>query len=199
MQRLCQKLTIGRYASTGDRRSDLTYRHGSDFGAGMKRRENLRQMRDTELANDPDMRSETATKDFTRCHSVSGIREITEVLKMVKKAYQCGECGSIHDGHYQAERCCMPEPVDVWLCPICDECHEEESDAEKCCEKVVPGGEQVDCPRCLRGHETALHAVEVEVAGHCSVCDPKFTVDQNFQIQDRLDELKREHEYLIGR
>ena len=59
MQRLCQKLTISRYASTGDRRSDLTYRHGSDFGAGRKRRENLRQTRDTELENDPDKRSET--------------------------------------------------------------------------------------------------------------------------------------------
>lgn len=66
MQRLCQKLTIGRYASTGDRRSDLTYRHGSDFGAGRKRRENLRQTRDTELENDPDKRSETgSTEHFT--------------------------------------------------------------------------------------------------------------------------------------
>ena len=65
MQRLCQKLTIGRYASTGDRRSDLTYRHGSDFGAGRKRRENLRQTRDTELANDPDKRSETARPNIS--------------------------------------------------------------------------------------------------------------------------------------
>ena len=73
MQRLCQKLTIGRYASTGDRRSDLTYRHGSDFGAGRKRRENLRQTRDTELANDPDMRSET---DFLDTLLARGIREI---------------------------------------------------------------------------------------------------------------------------
>ncbi|SEL88569.1 hypothetical protein SAMN05216604_14912 [Pseudomonas agarici] len=73
MQRLCQKLTIGRYASTGDRRSDLTYRHGSDFGAGRKRRENLRQTRDTELANDPDMRSET---DFLDALLTRGIREV---------------------------------------------------------------------------------------------------------------------------
>ena len=73
MQRLCQKLTIGRYASTGDRRSDLTYRHGSDFGAGRKRRENLRQTRDTELENDPDKRSETARPNISLMHLVTRV------------------------------------------------------------------------------------------------------------------------------
>ena len=73
MQRLCQKLTIGRYASTGDRRSDLTYRHGSDFGAGRKRRENLRQTRDTELENDPDKRSETARPNISLMHLVARV------------------------------------------------------------------------------------------------------------------------------
>ena len=76
MQRLSTNLTIGRYASTGDRRSDLTNRHGSDFGAGRKRRENLRRTRDTELANDPDMLSETATTDFLDALLARGIREI---------------------------------------------------------------------------------------------------------------------------
>lgn len=118
---------------------------------------------------------------------------------MVKRAYQCGECHEVHEFNFQAERCCQPEVIDVYVCPLCDEAHEDESDAETCCGAVTPSGEQVDCPRCLRGHETVLHAVEVEVAGHCSVCDPRFTVDQNFQIQDRLDEHKREHDYVIGR
>lgn len=109
---------------------------------------------------------------------------------MAKKAYQCDRCDQVHDFHHEAERCCQPEVITVWLCPICDEAHEDEEEADTCCADKNVDGRLVTCPNCFRGHDSARESLSIEVAGHCSECNPFYTVDQQFQIGDRLNDLE---------
>lgn len=112
---------------------------------------------------------------------------------MAKKAYQCGNCEKVHEYHFEAERCCQPEVWDCWICPVCDQAHQEEADAITCCEAQVEPDNQVSCPYCLRLHGEARHVYEVQVAGHCSVCNPTYTIDEKIQIADLLERRAEEH------
>lgn len=109
---------------------------------------------------------------------------------MPQKAYQCGACYEIHDFHHLAESCCQPDIDEVWLCDVCTTAHDSKQEAVECCVNSVKarGQEPVRCPCCLRDQEMVQHAVEIEVAGHCSECNPHFTVDESFAIADLVDE-----------
>ncbi|GLX91904.1 hypothetical protein Pfra02_44720 [Pseudomonas fragi] len=114
-------------------------------------------------------------------------------MDMPKKVYRCGDCGEIHDLHWDAERSCMPTPMEGWVCPVCDEFCDDEEEAEGCCASVSPEGELVTCPNCFRDHDKVAHQAEVQIAGHCSVCNPAFSVDQDFKIHDIVAEHAHEH------
>lgn len=109
---------------------------------------------------------------------------------MPKRAYECGSCNEVHEFHHEAERCCQPEINDVWLCDICEAAHDDMEDAEKCCAGKVKarGVEAVRCPSCFRDQELVQHAIEIEVAGHCSECNPHFSIDDTFKIGDLVDQ-----------
>lgn len=113
-----------------------------------------------------------------------------EVLDMPKRAYECGSCNEVHGLHHEAERCCQPEINDVWLCDVCEDSHDDKEDAEKCCIGKVKarGIEAVRCPSCYRDQELIQHAIEIEVAGHCSECNPHYSIDDTFKIGDLVDQ-----------
>lgn len=108
---------------------------------------------------------------------------------MPKKAYECGTCNEVHSFHHQAESCCQPEVNTVWLCDVCEDSHEDKEDAEQCCIASVKsvGIEAVQCPSCLRDQNMVRHAIEIQVAGHCSECNPHYSIDDAFMIGDRLE------------
>jgi hypothetical protein len=83
--------------------------------------------------------------------------------------------------------------MEGWICPLCDEVCDDEDEAERCCASVSPEGELVTCPNCLRDHDQVSHQAEVQVAGHCSVCTPAFSVDEHFKIHDIVAEHAHEH------
>lgn len=116
---------------------------------------------------------------------------------MAQKAYECDNCNEVHDRYYAAEKCCQPEVNTVWLCEICEEAHYEESDAETCCADKNVEGQLVTCPNCLRGHDVAAETLSIEIGGHCSVCNPFFTVEQKLRISDCLDDLEVERQLRI--
>lgn len=109
---------------------------------------------------------------------------------MPKKAYECGCCNEVHDYESSAEDCCRPEVNEVWTCDLCSEAHSEKEDAVNCCVGKVKtrGADTVRCPSCYRDQELVQHAVEIEVAGHCSECNPHFSIEQSFAIGDLVDE-----------
>lgn len=109
---------------------------------------------------------------------------------MPKRAYECLRCNEVHENEDRAEECCRPEVGEVWLCDVCDGAHDDEPDAEKCCAGRVKavGPETVRCPSCGRHQALILHAVEIEVAGHCSECNPHYSIDDAFRIGDLLEE-----------
>lgn len=109
---------------------------------------------------------------------------------MPRKAYECSMCNAIHDHEHQAEDCCRPEVNKVWLCDVCDEPHDDSECAEKCCvEKIKARSvETVRCPACCREQELILHAAEIEVAGHCSECNPHYSIEHAFVIADLVEQ-----------
>lgn len=109
---------------------------------------------------------------------------------MPKKAYECGSCNEVHQYESSAEDCCRPEVNEVWTCDVCEEAHDEKEDAEKCCASKVKarGTETVRCPTCYRDQELVLHAVEIEVAGHCSECNPHYSIEDTFKIGDMVEQ-----------
>jgi hypothetical protein len=108
---------------------------------------------------------------------------------MPKKAYECGSCNEVHEFHHQAEQCCRPEVNEVWQCDVCEAAHDDKEDAEQCCVHSVKalGVETVQCPSCLRDQQLVRHAVEIEVAGHCSECNPHYSIDDTFKIGDMVE------------
>lgn len=108
---------------------------------------------------------------------------------MATKAYECGHCNHVHESHWQAERCCQPEVYDGWTCDTCGEFHEKKDDAVQCCSEYLPVDDLTPCPNCLRPHTRAQQVYAIEVAGHCSECNPNYTLEQRWTIEDRLDDL----------
>ncbi|MCJ1887388.1 hypothetical protein LNN38_21180 [Pseudomonas sp. LA21] len=74
----------------------------------------------------------------------------------------------------------MPEIYELWGCPECGKVHDEEHQALECCE------EYTRCPGCARdfgrGH---INHFAIQLSGHCNVCVPFFTVEQQLIIEDR--------------
>ncbi|WP_236213968.1 hypothetical protein [Metapseudomonas otitidis] len=95
--------------------------------------------------------------------------------------WKCGHCDEIHDDEDSANDCCRPDVYEMWGCPKCKKVFEEEHEAAECC------AEYTHCPGCARdwgsGH---INHFAIKLAGHCNVCNPFFTVDQKFAIQDSL-------------
>ncbi|MCY1461803.1 hypothetical protein D9M71_794990 [compost metagenome] len=79
---------------------------------------------------------------------------------------------------------------EVWTCDVCEEAHDEKDNAVNCCVGKVKarGADTVRCPSCYRDQELIQHAVEIEVAGHCSECNPHFSIDDTFKIADQVDQ-----------
>jgi len=102
----------------------------------------------------------------------------------ITKAWACGSCDEVHASSFAAEDCCKPEPYEVWICPCCGDSHHTEKAAGACC----PGADS-SCPNCLRDHSgNALQVAAIEVAGHCTTCNPLYTVDQQLIIEDRAQQ-----------
>jgi hypothetical protein len=100
----------------------------------------------------------------------------------VVRKWECGACNEHHDHEYQAEECCAPDVTELWVCPVCDEGHDKKADAEACC---LETDACITCPQCLRDHDLGSLSYEaVKIAGHCTTCQPSFTIDQQQAIQD---------------
>ena len=102
-------------------------------------------------------------------------------MDSIKTLYECGNCNEVHDDEDGAQECCMPTVSEVYQCPACEEIHNSHDEASKCCN----AGELIRCPCCSRdyGH-TQINSRAVSVAGHCNICDPLFTIEQRFLIED---------------
>lgn len=48
--------------------------------------------------------------------------------------------------------------------------------------------ETVRCPSCFRDQELVQHAIEIEVAGHCSECNTHYSIDDTFKIGNLVDQ-----------
>lgn len=95
-----------------------------------------------------------------------------------KLVYQCPGCERLHDHEDDAIECCS-EVWEVWLCEVCGEHHDTKDDASACCE-----GTEIKCPVCARDYrEKDLDGVAIRVAGHCRVCNPHYSYDEQFQIE----------------
>lgn len=103
---------------------------------------------------------------------------------MVTRAYQCTACDGIHDRYTDAEECCQPDVIDVWQCDKCGEDYESEHDAAGCCAGIPDSNNR--CPVCHReyNHPRELNRTCIEVAGHCQTCNPRFSYDEQFDIED---------------
>lgn len=98
-----------------------------------------------------------------------------------KPLWKCGECGEIHDDEDGARECCMPRVYEMYGCPVCDSVHDDEDAALKCC---GPQG-IIRCQSCARDYsQAAINHWAVVVAGHCSTCNPFFSVAEQFSIED---------------
>lgn len=111
---------------------------------------------------------------------------------MAKKMYMCCMCEELHERESDAEECCQPEVEEVYVCEVCGEQHDIEQDADDCC----PAGEKHEyCPSCYRDLDVlSLDRAAVAIAGHCQICNPKFSYDEQFAIEDLHYERTGKHE-----
>lgn len=117
--------------------------------------------------------------------------------KEPEKKYECGACQRVHDFHHRAEECCAPDVNTVWVCPHCEEAHDSKEEAADCCmlaAEPMGGFTMVVCPSCLREHQgDPMQQAAVSIAGHCTTCNPSFTLDQQFAIEDLHFEVTGDH------
>lgn len=98
-----------------------------------------------------------------------------------KRLWQCGSCDGVHEYEYLAKECCKPDIHEVYGCIHCSNHHGEKSDAIKCCD--VAGEER--CPNCSRDYKGRdINAKAIQIAGHCTICNPLFTLDHRLAIED---------------
>lgn len=98
----------------------------------------------------------------------------------IKELWKCGECEEIHSWEDEARDCCAPEIIELYGCVECDEVHDSENEAIDCCSQAA-----VQCPECLRDHASStINATSVSVVGHCSFCNPLYSSEQVFRIED---------------
>ena len=97
-----------------------------------------------------------------------------------KNLWRCDECRDIHDDEDGANECCPPSITELYECTSCEGMHESEDDAVDCC-----GSSDIRCPNCSRDYrESNINAYAIDVAGHCTVCNPIYTLDQRLIIED---------------
>jgi hypothetical protein len=109
----------------------------------------------------------------------------------IKALYQCGACREIHDDEDEAMDCCRPDIIELYECPVCKANHNDEDKALTCC-----GVDAIKCPSCYRDYASvSLSHQAIRIAGHCTTCNPMFTIDQQLAIQDLHYQQtgKREH------
>lgn len=110
----------------------------------------------------------------------------------IKTLYRCNECREVHDDEDGARECCMPSISEVYACPVCGEIHSEEADAGECC-----GFDVAHCPSCHRDYGSGhINYSAIAIAGHCTTCNPFFTVDQQLVIEDLHWQATGEHQGL---
>ncbi|MNJ47592.1 hypothetical protein D3C77_427520 [compost metagenome] len=98
----------------------------------------------------------------------------------IRTLYKCCRCSEVHDDEDGALECCQPEITELYECPVCKGIHDEEDAARTCCEI-----DSVKCPSCARDYTSiSLSFQAVKIAGHCTTCNPMFTIDQQLAIQD---------------
>ena len=97
-----------------------------------------------------------------------------------KELWRCGECCEIHEDEDDARECCRPSVTELYGCLDCAGVHESEREAEQCC-----GVFEVRCTNCSRDYKSIdINAKAVQIAGHCTVCNPLFTLDDRLAIED---------------
>jgi hypothetical protein len=103
-----------------------------------------------------------------------------------KQMYECSACEKLHEFHHCAEECCAPEVARVWVCGDCEDVHDSKSEAEECCaQSKLNGSVCCTCPSCLRDFDCQpMQAAAIEIAGHCTTCNPFYTLEQQFAIED---------------
>lgn len=95
--------------------------------------------------------------------------------------WRCEECAEIHNWEDEARECCAPEITELYGCPDCDAVHDDEGEAIDCCNALTA----VRCPNCLRDHGSqTINATAVRVTGHCSVCNPLYSTEEVFLVED---------------
>ena len=52
---------------------------------------------------------------------------------MAHHKFKCDRCCEIHDDYDDANDCCRPLVLDVWVCESCAEYHYADQDATECC------------------------------------------------------------------
>lgn len=97
-----------------------------------------------------------------------------------KELWRCGECCQVHSCEEAAGECCKPTVTEVYGCLDCHEVHNSAQEAEECC-----GVFEMRCPNCSRDYKSLdINAKAIEIAGHCTVCNPLYTIEQRFAIED---------------
>lgn len=111
--------------------------------------------------------------------------QTTERDMGIEMKWRCGECHELHIDEYEAHECCQPAVTPVFVCPSCNDCYFDEADAEHCC-----GFSIERCPVCCRNHaSSSIDAFAVRIAGHCRVCNPHFSIDQQFIIESNFEQI----------
>lgn len=111
----------------------------------------------------------------------------------IRTLYKCGSCDEVHDDEDGARECCQPDIYELYECPTCKSIHDNEDTAISCC-----GVHAVQCPFCLRDYPTiSLSSQAIKIAGHCTTCNPLFTIDQQQIIQDLHYQTTGQREHLF--
>lgn len=88
---------------------------------------------------------------------------------MATKMYMCCSCDELHKRETDAEECCKPEVEEVYLC-------------DACCPEIQPINL---CPTCFREYSGVdINRAAIHVSGHCQTCNPHFSFDEQFAIED---------------
>lgn len=97
-----------------------------------------------------------------------------------KELWRCGECDEVHDDEDYARECCQPSIHEVYGCLDCEEQYDTEKEAVDCCNVF-----DIRCSNCSRDYKSIdINAKAIQIAGHCTVCNPLFTLDDRFAIED---------------
>ena len=110
-------------------------------------------------------------------------------MSEISTVYICSNCDNEHGTEWEAEECCQPEIWTMYKCCMCLKNHENKQLAEQCCDDS-----DIRCPNCTRDYsENDLNASAITVSGHCTVCNPLFSAQEEFEIKDLHHEKTGNH------